>query len=369
MDMIDAAARLEAEGRRIIHMEVGQPGTSAPKAARQAVADAMEAGALGYTQSLGLPALRKGIAQLYGRRYGIDLDPARVIVTAGSSGAFLVAFSMLFDPGDRVALGAPGYPSYRQILKAQGVVPVDIETRAEDRFQPCAEDLPRDIAGLIVASPSNPAGTMLETPDLRRLIDATADRGAAVVSDEIYHGLEYERRGVSALEVSDDVIVVNSFSKYWSMTGWRIGWMVVPEPMIRVAERLQQNMFICAPHVSQVAAIAALDADDDAQANLNVYARNRAAMLEGLPRAGITRFAPPDGAFYVYADVSDLSDDSQALALDILQEVGVATTTGLDFDKSRGQGMLRLSYAASTADIEEGLKRLRAFGQSRGWVS
>ncbi len=367
MDVMEAARAAEAAGRRIVHMEVGQPGTPAPALARKALAAAMEADALGYTVALGLPALRARIARLYADRHGLDLDPARVIVTAGSSGAFLLAFTALFDAGDRVALGAPGYPSYRQILRALSLVPVDIETRAEDRYQPVPEQvgaLP-DLAGLIVASPANPSGTMLSRQAMAALIGAAAGRGAAFVSDEIYHGLTYDAPAVSALEISDDVVVVNSFSKYFSMTGWRIGWMVVPEALIRTVERLQQNMFICPPHASQIAALGALEAADELEANRAVYAANRRLMLEGLAKAGIARIAPPDGAFYIYADVSGLTRDSRSLAAEILDRAGVAVTPGLDFDPARGHRTLRLSYARATADIAEGLDRLAAFMNRR----
>ncbi len=361
MDVMEAAAQAEAAGRHIIHMEVGQPGTPAPAGARKALAEAMEAGALGYTVALGLPELRARIARHYGEKYNVDLDPSRVVVTAGSSGAFLLAFTALFDAGDKVALGAPGYPSYRQILSALSLTPVDIETQAENRFQPTPEELPDDIAGLIIASPSNPAGTMLDTPALSALVDATAARGAALVSDEIYHGIEYAQPAVTALSVTDDVYVINSFSKYFSMTGWRVGWMVVPESHVRTVERLAQNMFICPPHASQIAALAAMDCGAELEANLKVYAGNRALMLEGLPKAGFTKIAPPDGAFYVYADVSDLTDDSRVLARDILDKANVAVTPGLDFDKGRGAQTLRFSYARATEDIREGLARLAAY--------
>ena len=369
MDVMDAAARAEAEGRHIIHMEVGQPGTPAPEGARRALTQAMEADALGYTVALGLPALRARIAELYGERHGIDLSPDRVVVTAGSSGAFILAFTALFDAGDRVALGAPGYPSYRQILRALDLVPVDIETRIEDRFQPVPAQLPDDIQGLIVASPANPSGTMLDRPALSGLIEATAARGASFVSDEIYHGLDYGFDPVSALEIADEAYVINSFSKYFSMTGWRVGWMVVPEDHVRVVERLAQNMFICPPHASQAAALAAMDCSEELEANVAVYARNRALMLEGLPKAGFTKIAPPDGAFYIYADVSDFTDDSRRFAQEILSEAGVAVTPGLDFDKARGGGTLRLSYARSSADIAEGLERLRGFMEQKGFVN
>jgi len=365
MDVMEAARAAEAQGRHIIHMEVGQPGTPAPEGALMALAGAMREDALGYTVALGLPALRQRIAQLYRDWYGVDLDPSRVIVTAGSSGAFVLAFTALFDAGDKVGLGDPGYPSYRQILKALSLDPVGLPARAENRLQPVPEDLPEDIRGLIVASPANPSGTMLDKPALAALIDAAQARGAAFISDEIYHGIEYERKAVSALEITDDVYVINSFSKYFSMTGWRVGWMVVPEDHVRRIERLAQNMFICPPHASQVAALAALDCTKELEANLAVYAENRRLMIEGLPKAGFDRFAPPDGAFYVYADVAHLTDDSLAFSKEILDGAGVAVTPGLDFDPVRGKGTLRFSYARSTADIREGLARLERFMAGR----
>ncbi|RYH06961.1 pyridoxal phosphate-dependent aminotransferase [Tropicimonas sp. IMCC6043] len=365
MDVMEAARQAEAAGRHIIHMEIGQPGTPAPSGARAALARALESDALGYTVALGLPALRARIAQLYRDWYGLDLNPDRVIVTPGSSGAFLLAFTALFEAGDRVGLGEPGYPSYRQILKALSLEPVGIPTTLENRMQPVPADLPADLAGLIVASPANPSGTMLSRDALAALIGRAAETGAAFVSDEIYHGIQYEGRAVSALEISDDVCVINSFSKYFSMTGWRVGWMVVPEPEVRRYERLAQNMFICPPHASQVAALAALDCEAELQSNLAVYTENRRLMLDVLPRAGFDRIAPPDGAFYVYADVSAHSADSLAFSREILAEAGVAVTPGLDFDPRRGQGMLRFSYAAATADIAEGLERLRIFMNRR----
>lgn len=366
MDVMEAARAAEAAGRHIIHMEVGQPSTPAPQGARAALARALEGDPLGYTVALGLPALRQGIAALYARWYGVDLDPARVIVTSGSSGAFLLGFAALFDAGDRVALGEPGYPSYRQILRAMSIEPVAIRTQAENRFQPRPEEIPQDVQGLIVASPGNPSGTMLGRPELAALMAAAEARGLAFVSDEIYHGLHYEQRAISALEISDAAYVVNSFSKYFSMTGWRVGWMVVPEDHVRTVERLAQNMFICPPHASQIAALAALDCIDELEANRAVYAENRRLMLAGLPEAGFTKIAPPDGAFYIYADVSELTEDSRAFAAEILEKAGVAVTPGLDFDPHRGARSLRFSYARATADIAEGLARLRTFMAARG---
>jgi aspartate/methionine/tyrosine aminotransferase len=366
MDVMEAARAAEAAGRHIIHMEVGQPSTPAPAGARAALAAALENDALGYTVALGLPALREGIAALYGRWYGVELDPARVVVTSGSSGAFLLAFSALFEAGDKVALGEPGYPSYRQILRAMSVEPVGIPTRPENRYQPVPDEIPEDVQGLIVASPGNPSGTMLGKPELSALMGTAQARGISFISDEIYHGLHYEHRAVSALEVSDQAYVINSFSKYFSMTGWRVGWMVVPEDHVRTIERLAQNMFICPPHASQIAALAALDCIDELEANRAVYAENRRLMLEGLPKAGFDKIAPPDGAFYVYADVSELTQDSRAFAQQILEEAGVAVTPGLDFDPHRGAQSLRFSYARQTADIVEGLARLQAFMSKRG---
>ena len=366
MDVMEAARRAEAAGRRIIHMEVGQPGTPAPEGARAALARAMKAGSLGYTVALGLPELRARIARHYGDWYGVDLDPARVVVTSGASGAFLLAFTALFDPGARVGIGAPGYPSYRQILRALDLAPVDIETSAENRLQPGPDDLAgRDLAGLLVASPGNPSGTMLDRGALAALIAAAQAAGVQFISDEIYHGLHYAARAVSALEITDDCYVINSFSKYFSMTGWRIGWMVVPEDHVRAVERLAQNLFICPPHASQIAALAAMDCAGELEANRAVYARNRRLMLDGLPGAGFDRIAPPDGAFYVYADVRHLTDDSRAFAAEILEHAGVAVTPGLDFDPARGAGTLRFSYARATADIEDGLARLADFMAAR----
>ena len=365
MDVMERARAAEAAGQRVIHMEVGQPGTAAPAGAVAALKTVLDQ-PLGYTVALGLPALREGIAGLYQRWYGVEVDPRRVIVTTGSSGAFLLAFTALFDAGDRVALGEPGYPSYRQILRALSLTPVGIPARMENRLQPAVEDLDGlDVAGLIVASPGNPTGTMLDRMALARLAGWAEAQGAAFVSDEIYHGLHYGDRAVSALEITDKAWVINSFSKYFSMTGWRIGWMVVPEDQVRRGERLAQNMFICPPHASQIAALAALDCTAELEANRAVYAENRRLMLEGLPKAGFDRIAPPDGAFYIYADVSGLTDDSLRLAGEILDGAGVAVTPGIDFDPRRGHQWMRFSYARSTADIAEGLERLAAFMAGR----
>ncbi len=362
MDVMEEARRLEAKGRHIIHMEVGQPSTPAPKGARDALNMAMDTDALGYTVALGLPELRQRIAQLYLDWYGLDLDPGRVVVTSGSSAAFLLAFTALFDAGDRVGIGAPGYPSYRQILKALSLVPVDVPTSPDNKFQPVAQDFEgQSLAGILVASPANPTGAILSRDEIARLADWANRNDVAFISDEIYHGIAYETPAETALSVTDRVYVINSFSKYFSMTGWRIGWMVVPPDHVRMVERLAQNMFICPPHASQIAALAAMDAGDELDANIDVYRANRAHLLEQLPAMGISRFTAPDGAFYVYADVSHLTDDSVAFASDVLEKAGLAITPGVDFDQQRGHQMIRLSYARSTDDILEGLRRLKAY--------
>ena len=367
MDVMEAARAAEDSGRHIIHMEVGQPSSPAPARARAVLAETMTTDPLGYTVALGLPALRRRIARLYGEWYNVDLDPARVVVTPGSSGGFILAFTAMFDAGDRVALGMPGYPSYRQILKALDLVPVEVPAKPENGYQLVPGDLTGvDYQGLMMASPANPTGTMLDRAELGEMIETCQAQGAAFLSDEIYHGIEYDTRAVTALELSDDVCVINSFSKYFSMTGWRVGWLVLPERSVRQVERLAQNLFICPSHAAQVAALAAMECGDELQENLAVYARNRELMLEGLPRAGFDRIAPPDGAFYVYADVSHLTGDSRAFAAEILDKAGVAVTPGLDFDPERGHGTLRFSYARSTADIEEGLSRLQDFMKTRG---
>ncbi|WP_420863186.1 pyridoxal phosphate-dependent aminotransferase [Algirhabdus cladophorae] len=362
MDVMEAAAKAESAGRHIIHMEVGQPGTPAPRGATDALAAQMQEAQLGYTVALGLPALRSRIAQLYKDWYGVDLDPARVVITPGSSGAFILAFTALFDAGARVGIGAPGYPSYRQILKALNLIPVEIEATAENRLQPSAAQLDGlDLDGLMVASPANPSGTMLDLPTMTGLMEACAATNTAFISDEIYHGVEYEAKAVTALQVSDQCYVINSFSKYFSMTGWRVGWMVVPPDHVRIVERLAQNMFICAPHAAQVTALAAMECEDELQSNMAVYKANRQLMLDGLPKAGFDKIAPPDGAFYIYADVSQYTDNSLEFCAQILQEAGVAVTPGLDFDTRRGHQTIRFSYARSTEDIREGLARLTRF--------
>jgi len=366
MDVMKAASAAEAKGRRIIHMEVGQPSTLAPIQARQVVAESLVSDPMGYTVALGLPDLRQGIARLYMDWYGLDLDPSRVVVTSGSSAGFLLAFTALFDPRARVGLASPGYPSYRQILKALSLQPIDILTDASTGYQLSVQDVAAlQLDGLLIASPGNPTGTMLGKPALQALADHAKKSGIGFISDEIYHGIEYEKKAVTALEVTNSVYVINSFSKYFSMTGWRVGWLVVPEDHVRSIERLAQNMFICPPHISQIAALEALDCGEEMEKNLAVYAENRRLMLAGLPQVGINKIAPPDGAFYIYADISEFGVDSRIFAAQVLAYAGVAITPGLDFDPLRGGHTIRLSYAQSTDEIVEGLCRLKAFMQAR----
>ena len=362
MDVMEAASKKEKSGYEVIHLEVGQPGTSAPKMAAESVKNKILKSTMGYTVALGIPELREKIADLYLRWYNVQVEPERIIVTPGSSGAFILTFTGLFDVGDTIGVGSPGYPSYRQILKALSLNNSTIKTFNNNKFQPVAADIINNsLDGLLVASPANPTGSMLNKYDLEKLIDACKMKQTVFISDEIYHGIEYESRAVSALEVSDDCIVINSFSKYFSMTGWRLGWIVVPKNHIRQFERLAQNMFICAPHISQIAALGALDASDELNLNLKTYEANRTILIEELPKLGLKNFAPPDGAFYFYIDVSEYTGDSVNFAKSVLDEVHVAITPGIDFDPERGLKTIRLSYACSTSDLKEGLKRLEKF--------
>ncbi|MGF1623722.1 MAG: pyridoxal phosphate-dependent aminotransferase [Alphaproteobacteria bacterium] len=366
MDVMQAAAAAEAAGRHVLHLEVGQPGTPAPTPVRAAAREALDSHRLGYTLALGVDPLRARIARFYGERYGIDLDPARVVVTVGSSGAFLLSFLAAFAAGDRVALGYPSYPAYRHILKSLGLAVVGMPTGPDSHFQPTPAMLDAaraggPIEGLIVASPSNPAGAMLDRTALAALVDWCAAHGTRLISDEIYHGITYAIPGTTALALTDDAIVVNSFSKYFSMTGWRLGWMVVPPDMLRAIECLTQNLNIAPPTLPQLAAPCVFDHLDLLDDLVAGYARNRAILLDGLPKAGLTRLAPADGAFYIWADVGHLTDDSQAFCARLLAETDVAIAPGVDFDPDRGRHFVRLSFAGPTADIAQAVERLIAW--------
>ena len=362
MDVMESARKAEALGNKIIHMEVGQPGTAAPKIAKDYLTKEITNNNLGYTVTLGLPELRKRISKLYGEWYNLDLNPNRIIITTGSSGAFILSFASLFDVGDKVGIGSPGYPSYRQILKSQNLIPVDIQTDIQNKFQPIPSDIKsNNLNGLLVASPANPTGSMLDKNSLENLINAAKENNVSFISDEIYHGIQYEHNPTTAIEITNDCYVINSFSKYFSMTGWRIGWMVVPEDHVRQVERLSQNLFICPPHASQITALAAMDATEELEKNINVYKKNREILLEELPKAGFKTFSPPDGAFYIYVDISEFSNDSLSFCKKVLDEAGVAITPGLDFDQKRGNKTIRFSYARSTEDIIEGANRIKNF--------
>ena len=358
-----AAAQKEAAGDTVIHLEVGQPSTPAPKEALVAAHAALDSDRIGYVAALGLPALRERIARHYRDAYGCEVSPERVIVTTGSSGGFPLAFLASFDAGDRVALAAPGYPAYRNILAALNLEVVDLPTSAADRFQPTVQALEKagPVAGLIVASPSNPTGTMVTRDELAQLARWCDARDVRLISDEIYHGIVYEGEMASAVEVSDQAIVVNSFSKYFSMTGWRVGWLVVPPDLVRPIERLSQNFFISVPTLSQHVALAAFECRAELDGHVRRYRTNRDLLMSGLPAAGLDRLTPAQGAFYLYADVSHLTNDSRDFCKRMLQEAGVATTPGVDFDRARGAGTLRISFAGSTAEMEEAVRRLKAW--------
>ncbi|MGE4371632.1 MAG: pyridoxal phosphate-dependent aminotransferase [Xanthobacter sp.] len=366
MDVMEHAARIEAGGGRVMHLEVGQPAAPAPLTARAAAARALEAGQVGYTAALGLPSLRARIARHYAEQHGLELDPERVVVTNGSSGGFILAFLGLFEAGDRVAIASPGYPPYRHVLAALGCEPVLIETRPEDRYALTPEQLiaaHRDapLKGVLVASPGNPTGTMMDRAALAALHGCARDLGVRFISDEIYHGLDYAFPAVSAAEIGEDVTVINSFSKYFCMTGWRVGWMVVPPGLSRTMERLQQNFSISVPTLSQIAAEAAFEGRAEMDGVKRGYEENRRILTEGLPAVGLKHFLPADGAFYLYADVSSFTDDSVAFATRMLDAVHVAATPGLDFDPFHGHQYLRLSYAGAAADMREAVERIGAF--------
>lgn len=368
MDVVRAANAQAAAGSEVLHLEVGQPATKAPQPVLDAAKRALDDSLIGYSDAFGLPDLRQALAGHYAALYGVELDPAHIAATPGSSGGFLLAFLAAFEPGDRVALAAPGYPAYRNILQALDVEPVLLETDLEHRYQPTPDLLQGAgrLDGLIVASPSNPTGTVLDRAALRALVDYCAAEGIRLVSDEIYHGITYEERATSALELTDTAIVINSFSKYFCMTGWRLGWMVLPEDLVRPVECLAQNFFVAAPTLSQHAAVAAFDCRPELDARVAAYARNRGLLLERLPHAGFERLAPADGAFYLYADASRLTNDSPALCARILKETGVALTPGVDFDPARGHRFVRFSFAGSEGDMRAACDRLIAFAGAGG---
>ncbi len=365
MDVLDRANAYESQGRNIIHMEVGQPGTPAPEAVRRAAIRAIKNDPVGYTEAFGLPKLRERIALYYQENYGAHVPASRIVITAGSSAAFVLSFLAVFDVGARVALAAPYYPAYPNILKALSCEPLIIPTDSQTDYQltvdQVADAFDRGATGLLLASPANPTGSMV-TPDvLRAIVELCRERSVWLFSDEIYHGITYGKQAQTAAAYSDQAIVINSFSKYFSMTGWRIGWMVVPKGLLRSLERLNQNLYISTHAVSQLAALKAFDCRPELDANVAIYKKNRELLLEKLLGAGLTTMAPADGAFYLYADVSDLTNDSRAYSYRMLREIGVATTPGVDFDTGARACRIRFSYAGTHEDIVEGAERLKSW--------
>ncbi|WLA79213.1 pyridoxal phosphate-dependent aminotransferase [Bradyrhizobium elkanii] len=363
MDVMAAAARIEAAGGHVIHMEVGQPAAGAPKPAIAAAQAALADGRIDYTSALGIPSLRARIARHYRDTYGCAVDAERIIVTTGSSGGFILAFLAMFEPGDRVAVTVPGYPPYRHILTALGCEPVLIETSGDTRHALTGEALlaahrKAPLKGVLVGSPANPTGTMMSREALSSLMAAADSAGIRFISDEIYHGLDYAFPAVTAAELSPNALVINSFSKYFCMTGWRVGWMVVPDVLVRPIERLQQNLSISVPTLSQIAAEAAFEGREEMEAIKRGYQENRRILIEGLPKAGLTKFLPADGAFYLYAEVSDFTADSFAFASEMLEKAHVAATPGVDFDPIHGRAFIRFSYARSAAEMQEAVARI-----------
>lgn len=368
MDVWLAAAERQRSHGDLINLSAGQPSTGAPEAVLAAATAALAGGPLGYTVALGIPELREAIAASYSALHGLTVDPNDVVVTTGSSGGFLLTFLACFDVGDRVAVSSPGYPCYRNILTALGCEVVDIECGPETRFQPTAQMLAGlELDGVVVASPANPTGTVIPPEELAAIAAWCEQTGTRLISDEVYHGLVYPGAPQTscAWTTSRDAVVVNSFSKYYAMTGWRLGWLLVPKSLQRAVDRLTGNFTICPPVLSQVAAVAAFTPESIAEADskLGHYGANRAHLLDGLRQIGIERLAPTDGAFYVYADVSDFTDDSMSFCSKLLADTGVAIAPGIDFDTVRGDAFVRLSFAGPTSDIDEAVARIG------GWIS
>ncbi|MSO85177.1 MAG: aminotransferase class I/II-fold pyridoxal phosphate-dependent enzyme [Rhodospirillales bacterium] len=364
MDVLRDANARAARGESVLHLEVGQPSTPAPRGVIEAARRALNQDRLGYTEAFGLPELRERIARHYRESHGRAVPETRIVACTGSSSGFVLAFLAAFDPGDRVALAVPGYPAYRNILSALGIEPVLLEVGPETRFHLSPEALeraPGRLDGLIVASPANPTGAMIGRAEFGRLADYCRARGIRLISDEIYHGITYGEAAQTALAFDAEAIVVNSFSKYYSMTGWRLGWMVVPESLLRAVECLTQNLYISPPTLSQLAALAVFECKGELDANVARYAENRRLLLAELPKAGFDQLAPADGAFYLYADIGAMTDDSAEFCRRMLAETGVAATPGLDFDPDRGNRFVRFSFAGATSDMAEAARRLIAW--------
>ncbi len=363
MDVMKAAADREAAGEKVLHMEVGQPSTRAPAAVIEAAKRALDQDVLGYTLALGIDPLRRRVAQHYSDYYGLEISDEQVAITTGSSGAFLLSFLAAFDTGDKVAILRPGYPCYRNILNALDIEAVDVPVGPATRFQPTRELLDQAggaaLDGLLVASPANPTGSMLSRDAMASIVTYCRENDIRFISDEIYHGITYGERATSALEFGDQAIIINSFSKYFSMTGWRLGWTVLPKELIRAVERLAQNLFISPPTLAQHAALAAFDCAVELDGNVERYARNRELLLAELPKAGFDKLAPADGAFYLYADVRRISNDSETFCAEMLRSTGVAATPGLDFDPVDGRAYVRFSFSGATDDMAEAARRMQ----------
>ncbi|MCX7631388.1 MAG: aminotransferase class I/II-fold pyridoxal phosphate-dependent enzyme, partial [Geminicoccaceae bacterium] len=348
MEVLAAANRRAAGGAAVFHLEIGEPAGGPPEPVLEAARRALGSVSLGYGEAPGLWALRAAIARLYRDRYGVDLPPARIVVTAGASGAFVLAFLAAFDAGDRVVVPSPGYPAYRNILRALDVEPVLLPTGPESRFQPTVaalDALSGPIHGLVLASPANPTGTMLSRAELAAIAAWCRARGVRLLVDEIYHGITYEEPAASALEVEPEAIVVNSFSKYWCMTGWRLGWLVCPEDLLEPVIRLAQNLYIAPSTIAQHAALAALDQGPALDARVALYRRNRDRLVAALRAGDLARIAPPDGAFYLWVDIRDRGEPATAFCRRLLEETGIALTPGIDFDPERGEDWVRISFA------------------------
>jgi aspartate/methionine/tyrosine aminotransferase len=368
MDVLARANAHAAAGRDVIHLEVGEPGGGPPARVLEAARRALGTAPIGYTEALGRPALRAAIAEHYRRSYDLALDPAQVVVTVGASGAFVLAFLAQFDQGDRVIVPEPAFPAYKNILRAFGIEVVRVGLGAATDFKPTVallEGVPPPVHGLIVASPANPTGTMLDAAELAALATFCRSRGIRLVADEIYHGITYDRPASTIREFDPDALIISGFSKYFCMTGWRLGWLVAPPDLVRPIELLAQNLFISPPALAQDAALAALVCRDELDQRVETYRHSRAALLDCLPRGGLDRFAPIDGAFYLYVDVSHLTDDSHALCAAILESTGVALTPGADFDRESGHRYLRLAFAGEPERVIRGARRLTDWLNSR----
>jgi aspartate/methionine/tyrosine aminotransferase len=360
MEVLKAANEKAAKGDSVLHLEVGEPGRGAPAGAIAAAHAALDEGGIGYTEAFGLRTLRERIARYYLETHDVDVPIERIAVTTGSSGGFVLSLITAFDVGDRVALGVPCYPAYRNMFKALGIEPVYLRTTMATRFQPTPEMLAEagPVDGLLIASPANPTGTMLVGQPLTDIIDYCTREGVRLISDEVYHGITYEHAAETILGRAPGGIVLNGFSKFYGMTGWRLGWMILPEDMTAPMERVAQNLYISSNAVSQRAALAAFDCRDELQRNVEVYRRNRDLLLDALPRCGITEMAPADGAFYIFANVSRLTNDSTDFCARLLDDTGVAVTPGIDFDAEQGHAYIRISFAGETDTIREAADRI-----------